>query len=165
MKHVIYMQYIWSKWEDYLCITVEHLYIFIPAAARKHTFTFFLSLLIVFFIHLKLCMFFHQLANVYCPQKILYLIHNVGWGISAQVRLHMRDNPFFSVTPSCFLCIVYVALFTANKAGGFNFFASLPVTFWQEEILSASPADSIYNDPRGVYSREVSSATSRCPCF
>lgn len=31
-----------------------------------------------FFIHLKLCMFFHQLANVYCPQKILYLIHNVG---------------------------------------------------------------------------------------
>lgn len=49
---------------------------------------------------------FHQLADVYCPQKILHLIHNAGWGISAQVRSHMRDNPFFCETPSCCLCTV-----------------------------------------------------------
>lgn len=49
---------------------------------------------------------FHQLADVYCPQTILHLIHNAGWGSSAQVRLYMRDNPFFCETPSCCLCTV-----------------------------------------------------------
>lgn len=38
---------------------------------------------------------FHQSADVYCPQEVLHLIHNAGGGISAQVRLHMTDNPLF----------------------------------------------------------------------
>lgn len=114
---------------------------------------------------------FHQSANVYCPQEVLHLIHNAGWGISAQVSFHMTDNPlyFYSVQHSystghqAWLFVLYWWLLFSAQCSQIEFHCSTVFDLWQEEILQTSPTDSIYNDPGGVYSCKVSSTTSRCP--
>lgn len=52
----------------------------VPAAAMKpmHLHVFFIIIADFFHTFKAMHVLFHQLANVYCPQKILYLIHNVG---------------------------------------------------------------------------------------
>lgn len=109
---------------------------------------------------------FLQFADVYCPQEVLHFIHDDGRGTSAQVRLlkvitHSSSRSLFS---SVSLYHIGGFLYTAPSSR-IEFHCSTVFDLWQEEILQASPADSIYNDPRGVHSREVSSAAPRCPGF
>ena len=62
-----------------------------------------------------------------------------------------------------FLFILYLWLLIVVQSTQIEFHCSTVFDLWQKEILQASPADGIYNDPRGVYSRKVSSAASSCP--
>lgn len=72
---------------------------------------------------------------------------------------------FYSVRHQAVLFVLHWWLLFTALSSQIEFHGSTVFDLWQEEILQGSPADSIYNDPRGVYSREVSSATSRCPGF